>query len=128
MGGAFDRQDAQQKLRALGEVYGVSPKDNGGGLRNGCDYDTYVLVGDDSYYASIAIRNPKSDRPPYFAITRMANGRKVIDDQVPMSEWQIAPALFDACVAIARLGNAARTIGLIDRRDQLWTHDAPAKR
>jgi hypothetical protein len=128
LGANFDRADALAKLQALAEQYHAELKDNGGGLRNGCEYDSYVLVGDKKYYASIAIRNPKSDRPPYFAITRMANGRKVIDDQIPLSEWGLAGQFFATCVAIARMGDMARTIGLIDRRDQLWTDDPPAAR
>lgn len=128
MGAGFDRAEADAKLTALASQYKVTVKSNGGGLRNGCKYDTYVRVGDRRYYASIAIRNPKSDRPAYFAITRMANGRRVIDDQVPLTEWAMAPDYFAACVKIASLGEKARTISLLNRESQLWTDEPPAKR
>lgn len=128
MGASFDRADADAKLRELARRYDAPFKDNGGGKRNRCDYDSYVKVGDAEYYASMAIRNPKSARPPYFAITRMANGRKVVDDQVPLSEWDaIAETPFAASVAVARLGDRARTIGMINRRDELWLDGPPSR-
>ncbi len=128
MGDSFNRADADAKLQSMAQKYDAPFSDNGGGKRNGCDYDAYVKVGDGEYYASMAIRNPKSTRPPYFAITRMANGRKVIDDQIPLSEWDvIAEALFGACVAVAKLRDSARTIGLINRRDEIWSDSPPSK-
>ena len=116
----FDDRDATRMLSELAKSYEADVKSNGGGLRHGCTFDSYFSVGGDGYKASIAIRNPRSDRPAYFAITRLSEGRKVVDDQIPLAEWSLAAPYFSACVRIAEMGTAARTIGLIDRRAELW--------
>lgn len=107
----FDSTAADRLLSRIAEPYDGTIRGGGGGVRNGCNYDSYFYVEKGRNKVSFAIRNPRSDEPPYIAIKRKFSGRNVVEDRIPLQEERAASAYFAACATMLVI-DGSQTIGL----------------